>query len=401
MGGRRKAGAAVLAGAVGVALLTFEDRRGGLNGGPLEPLTLHVAAVRPYDVCVACLPPDEGEMTPGDADAHVFLQLVRGSRAAVALLRVSADYKICLRGLEKGSEEYKTALDECHNRSAQVVLRLCREQAGVYIKAGQLLASLRPVLPKPFTDTLSQLCDDAPHSPLHDVRRVFREEMGADMEQIFHHVDPEPIGCASLAQVHKAWLKQDNGSEGQLVALKVQHAWMSKHTLSDTLVMEAAASALETLFPDIEVKWLIPVFKRNLESELNFLSEARNMQRCAYNFLGMPGVRVPELLENLSSRRILTMEFVNGTKVNDVEGLRAQGFDPVSVGRDVTKIFGEMVFCHGFVHCDPHPGNMLVAHRRNTSGGVGGVKGEFDVVVLDHGLYRQLAPSMRRGYCEM
>ena len=260
-------------------------------------------------------------------------QIVRGSRAAVALVRVAADYKISLRGLEKSTDEYRAALAECHSRAAQSVLQLCRQQAGVYIKAGQLLASLRPVLPQQFTETLAQLCDDAPRSPLHDVRRVFREEMGADMEQIFHHVDPEPIGCASLAQVHKAWLRQDDGSEGRMVALKVQHAWMSRHTRSDTLVMEAAASILELLFPAIEIKWLIPVFRRNLESELNFLSEARNMQRCAFNFQDMVGVRVPTLLEHLTSRRILTMEFINGVKVNDVDSLRARGFDPVLVAR--------------------------------------------------------------------
>jgi len=372
--GNRKAQAAVLAvGTVGVAWLTFEDRRGGLSGGPFEPLTLYVAAI------------------------------VRGSRAAVALVRVAADYKISLRGLEKSTDEYRAALAECHSRAAQSVLQLCRQQAGVYIKAGQLLASLRPVLPQQFTETLAQLCDDAPRSPLHDVRRVFREEMGADMEQIFHHVDPEPIGCASLAQVHKAWLRQDDGGEGRMVALKVQHAWMSRHTRSDTLVMEAAASILELLFPAIEIKWLIPVFRRNLESELNFLSEARNMQRCAFNFQDMVGVRVPTLLEHLTSRRILTMEFINGVKVNDVDSLRARGFDPVLVASNVTRIFGEMVFCHGFVHCDPHPGNMLVVprHEPAATAARGRGKNEFDVVVLDHGLYREISPAMRRGYCEM
>jgi len=333
---------------------------------------------------------------------------VRGGRSAVALVRVASDYKISLWGLEKGSEEYQVALADCHGRAAQKVLRLCREQAGVYIKAGQLLAALRPVIPQQFTDTLAQLCDDAPQSPLHDVKRVFREEMGTDMEEMFYHVEPEPIGCASLAQVHKAWLKQGDGSKGQMVALKVQHAWMSKHTASDTLAMEAAARILQTIFPDIDVKWLIPLFRRNLQSELNFLSEARNMQRCAYNFEGTVGVRVPQLLQRFTSRRILTMEFIQGVKVNDVTGLQAQGFEPALVGREVTKLFGEMVFCHGFVHCDPHPGNLLVAPRHGAAlaaaAGSRSWKGggrEFDVVILDHGLYREIAPAMRRGYCEM
>jgi aarF domain-containing kinase len=319
-------------------------------------------------------------------------------------VRVAADYKLSLRGVDKGSEAYVEALEDCHARSADKVLQLCRAQAGVYIKAGQLLASLRPVVPRQFTDALAQLCDDAPQSPLHDVRRVFREELGADMEQIFHHVDPKPIGCASLAQVHRAWLREQDGSEGKMVAVKVQHAWMSKHTQSDTLVMETAAQILELLFPDVEIKWLIPVFRRNLSSELNFMCEASNMQRCARNFDGDPGVRVPELLKNFTSKRVLTMEYINGVKVNDVDGLRAHGFDPARVGREVTRIFGEMVFCHGFVHCDPHPGNMLVTKPQHAAGGGGAGRAgrdDFDVVVLDHGLYREIPNQMRLGYCEM
>jgi hypothetical protein len=232
------------------------------------------------------------------------------------------------------------------------------------------------------------------------VLRVIRQELGAEMEQIFYRLDPEPIGCASLAQVHKAWLKEADGSEGQMVALKVQHAWMSKHTRSDTLVMEAAVAILESVFRELDVKWIIPVFQRNIESELNFLSEASNMRRCAYNFEGVPGVRVPELVESLTTKRVLAMEFVHGVKVNDLAGLRAEGFDPALVGRELTKIFGEMVFCHGFVHCDPHPGNMLVTHRRPDRGKRVS-RGEFDVVVLDHGLYREIAPAMRRAYCEL
>ena len=138
------------------------------------------------------------------------------------------------------------------------------------------------------------------------------------------------------------------------------------------------------------------------------------MQRCAHNFAGDPGVRVPALVPHLTSKRVLAMEYIDGIKVNDVAGLRAAGFDPVLVGRAVTRVFGEMVFCHGFVHCDPHPGNMLVSwsHRGSASqgasrGGPGGgeqgrgMRDGFDIVVLDHGLYKELATATRRGYCEM
>ena len=119
----------------------------------------------------------------------------------VALL-VAVDYNWSLRGMsDHKTPEYVLALSACHERSAQRVLDLCRTQAGVYIKAGQHVASLRPIVPREFTDTLGTLCDDAPRSTLAEVERVFSDDLGLSPSEAYASFDPEPLGCASLAQV--------------------------------------------------------------------------------------------------------------------------------------------------------------------------------------------------------
>ncbi|KAJ1482531.1 hypothetical protein T484DRAFT_1803693 [Baffinella frigidus] len=135
---------------------------------------------------------------------------------------VAVDYKLSLRGMsDHKAPEYVRALSACHDRSAQRVLDLCRTQAGVYIKAGQHVTSLRPIVPREFTEMLASLCDDAPQSSLAEVERVFADELGFSPLEAsrggFASFDPEPLGCASLAQVHKATL---NDGSGRVVAVK-------------------------------------------------------------------------------------------------------------------------------------------------------------------------------------
>uniref|UniRef100_A0A7S4NHC3 ABC1 atypical kinase-like domain-containing protein n=1 Tax=Guillardia theta TaxID=55529 RepID=A0A7S4NHC3_GUITH len=328
----------------------------------------------------------------------VTTSVTRACRSFWVLGKVAVDYKRTIF-LYKSTDQYKEELSKCHRRSADELLRLCQKQAGVYIKAGQHISSLRPVIPAEFTDTLSCLCDKAPQSTLQDVERVFRDDIGMEMSDVFEDFDPVPVGCASLAQVHKARLKKRSALPEQFpetVAVKVQHSWMSQHTESDLLAVEVVAAVIELLFKGVQVKWILPVFRSNLDTELDFRSECANLKQCAYNFRNDVDIRVPLLVEHLCSKRVLTMEFIEGVKIDDKEKLIQQGIDPTKVAQSVTKLFGEMIFLHGFVHCDPHPGNMLV--QKVTNGRTGR---NYNLVVLDHGLYREISSESRKTYCTL
>ena len=365
------------AGAAGAAALPGE----GLSDDPLERVKVRASAAR------------------------------RGARAFAVFGSAAIDYKWSLHGMDRKTDDYKLALAACHTRAADRLLFLCSTQAGVYIKAGQLLASTRPFIPSEFSSKLSQLHDNAPQSPLADVEKVFHQDMGLEIERTFEWFDPAPHGCASLAQVHRAGLKTESGGV-EIVAVKVQHAWMSQHTASDLTAMKWVARAIELSFPGVEVQWLLPVFRASLSKELDFRLEHQNAKRCASNFNEDATVYVPKNVDRLCSRRILTMEFIDGVKVDEIQRLQDKGFDPRAVAHMVTRVFGEMVFHHGFVHCDPHPGNMLVrwapsksksatttieeASEHKDSG-----SGFPQLVILDHGLYREIDEGVRVNYCRL
>lgn len=134
-------------------------------------------------------------------------------------------------------------------------------------------------------------------------------------------------------------------------------------------------------------------FNRNLPLELDFGHEARNSQRVARNFAADPTFATPRIVWPLTGPRVLTMEFVRGFKPNDLGALRAHGVAPEAVVALLGRVFHEQVFSHGFVHCDPHPGNVLLRPAPAT--------GRLQLVLLDHGLYRELAPPFVTDYARL
>ncbi|XP_018431185.1 PREDICTED: uncharacterized aarF domain-containing protein kinase 1, partial [Nanorana parkeri] len=233
-----------------------------------------------------------------------------------------------------------------HSRSAHRLLDLCCANRGTFIKVGQHLGAMEYLLPPEYTRTLSVLHSQAPPTPLPDVLRVIREELGKEVKQVFAHFEETPQGAASLAQVHRAVLK-----DGRTVAVKVQHPKVQSQSSRDIRLMEAAMVS------------------------------------------GFPFLKIPRIHWELSTRRLLVMEYVEGGQVNDKEYMERNKIDVDQVSRALGKLYSEMIFVHGFVHCDPHPGNILVRH----SAEIGGP----EIILLDHGLYQKLNDTFRLDYCRL
>ncbi|XP_035230873.1 uncharacterized aarF domain-containing protein kinase 5-like isoform X2 [Stegodyphus dumicola] len=132
--------------------------------------------------------------------------------------------------------------------------------------------------------------------------------------------------------------------------------------------------------------------KENLQTELDFINEAINMERCAKDLKHLSFVHVPKVYWNMSSKRILTAEFIDGVKVDDIEGIKKMGLDIADVGKKMVRAFAEQIFHTGFVHADPHPGNVFVRKGKNN---------EAEIVLLDHGLYEYLPESNRLSLCKL
>ncbi|KAG0249189.1 hypothetical protein BG011_009521 [Mortierella polycephala] len=302
-----------------------------------------------------------------------------------------ADYKILhLRYASVGytSDTYKAERKVVHQRCADRLLGLCRLNTGIYCKAGQHVASLTYVVPPEYTNTLSVLQDRAPFKSMKEVEQVFQEEFGQRPMDLFREFDSVPLAAASLAQVHRAVTM-----DGRLAAVKVQYNDVSRLFKTDMWTMQTISSMIGFIFPEFELGWIVNEFRENLTSEFDFTNEARNGEATKERFRNRSDFYVPEIFWDLSSKKILTMEFIDGVKVNDVEGLHKLGVSPKWVRQTLLEVFAEMMYQHGVVHCDPHAGNILITKDSFT--------GKSCFVLLDHGLYRTLDETFRYNYCQL
>lgn len=313
--------------------------------------------------------------------------VVRFTRTALTVLAISYDYKKSLWNVEKTSELYNELLSQVHSRSANQLRDLCFRNAGLYIKVGQHLGSLDYMLPEEYVQVLKIFHHTAPRSSLADIQQVFKEELGKTPVDLFQSFDVHPLGAASLAQVHKAVLK-----DGRTVAVKVQHKDILDHSSSDVKTMEFLVNVVKRLFPDFQFSWLVEETKKNLPLELDFLNEGKNSEKLQEKFSRHTFLKVPEVYWNYSTKRILTMEYCEGGHVNDLQYMRDHGISSDEVSSKVGKIYSEMIFVQGCIHCDPHPGNILI--RKNSQGTV-------EIVMLDHGLYHEITSNFRVNYCKM
>lgn len=313
---------------------------------------------------------------------------VRVGRAVATTAVISYDYLTSLRSVPYGSEEYLQRRSQVHLRSARRLCELCCANRGTFIKVGQHLGALDYLLPEEYTSTLKVLHSQAPQSSMEEVRQVIREDLGKEIHDLFLSFEDTPLGAASLAQVHKAVLH-----DGRTVAVKVQHPKVQAQSSKDILLMEVLVLAVKQLFPDFEFMWLVDEAKKNLPLELDFLNEGRNAEKVAHMLRHFDFLKVPQIHWELSTKRVLLMEFVEGGQVNDRAYMEKNRIDVNEISCHLGKMYSEMIFVNGFVHCDPHPGNVLVRKRPDT--------GKAEIVLLDHGLYQVLTEEFRLDYCHL
>ncbi|XP_057336838.1 aarF domain-containing kinase 1 [Microplitis mediator] len=315
--------------------------------------------------------------------------IVRLSRAAVKVFIIGSHYKKALydSNLEKSSPEYTKAKSEAHIFGAQKLLELCCANKGVYIKIGQHIGALDYLLPTEYVTTMRVLHSSAPQSPFSDVLTVLKEDFKKDPYEIFESIEPEPLGAASLAQVHKATLK-----DGRVVAVKVQHRAVKSNSYVDIRTMAALVKITSWIFPEFKFDWLVDETKKNIPRELNFTWEGKNAERLKNLFSHYKWLRVPEVHWDLSSSRVLTMEFVKGGQINDLKYIRDNNINPYEVSSKLGRLYSHMIFITGFVHSDPHPGNILVKKTDEN---------DAELIVLDHGLYAELTDEFRWSYSKL
>ncbi len=244
-------------------------------------------------------------------------------------------------------------------QSRAVRFRLALEELGpTFVKFGQFLSVRADILPRDFVYELSKLQDEVAPLPYEQIRKVVEDELKAPIETLFCAFDKEPIASASLSQVHRAILK-----EGCEIVVKIQRPFVSGKIDTDLSIMETIAGWIEREIR--EAREYEPLAKvrgigKNLKSELNFINEGRAIDQFRTNFEDDKFILIPKVYWNLSTSRILTLEYIEGIKITDSDVPEKTGLSRKDLSLIVIDSIFRQIFIHRFFHADPHPGNILV-----------------------------------------
>ncbi|HKK91579.1 MAG TPA: AarF/UbiB family protein [Desulfobacteraceae bacterium] len=253
----------------------------------------------------------------------------------------------------------RTRRERVEKLSGNERIRMIFEELGpTFIKFGQILSSRPDLIPVGLLKELSRLQDHVPPFSFDDARRIIVSEFGSSLEEVFEYMDEEPIASASIGQVHRAGLKDVNE-----VAVKIQRPGIRKTIEVDLEIMHHLATLMEAhveeIGPHRPVK-IVEEFKKSLEKELDFSIEASNIERMARQFENDATVHIPMVFREESSQRVLTMEYIRGIKVSDVEALDRADFKRKLITRRGADFVLKQIFEFGFFHADPHPGNIFI-----------------------------------------
>ncbi|HET6304261.1 MAG TPA: AarF/ABC1/UbiB kinase family protein, partial [Myxococcota bacterium] len=250
---------------------------------------------------------------------------------------------------------------------------------GGLIKLGQLGSLRSEVIPEEVTRELARLQDRVPPHPFAEIAAQIETELGAPLGQRFSWFDPEPLAAASLGQVHRA-----RDLEGTELAVKLLYPGVERSVAVDLAMTHLGL----WLFDFVAVADLMRVYREiraSLLGEMDYEREGRAAETIARNLASDPALfaklRLPAIHWKTTTRRVLSMEYIEGTKITDREALVARGIDPEQAVVTATRAFLHMIFRDGFFHCDPHPGNLLV---------------DLDgrVAIVDFGMNKQIEPEV-------
>jgi predicted unusual protein kinase regulating ubiquinone biosynthesis (AarF/ABC1/UbiB family) len=228
-----------------------------------------------------------------------------------------------------------------------------------FIKIGQALGTRADLLPLAYVKELATLQDNVPAFPTADAFARIEAELGRPLHELYPEIDSEPIAAASLGQVYRARLRT-----GEEVAVKVQRPNLESTISFDVAILFRLVKLTNRFFPkaneNADWEGMLREFHTTIHEEMDYVKEGRNADRFRYSFRTWRAIRVPKIFWTHTSTRVLTLEFIRGTKVVDLQGLKANRISPVKVNRLLIRTYLKQLLEDGFFHADPHPGNLLV-----------------------------------------
>ncbi len=242
------------------------------------------------------------------------------------------------------------------NWAERIVMAL-EELGPTFVKFGQILSTRPFLIPAELTLALAKLQDQVAPFDSAEARSIIERELGKSIADLFIRFDDSPIASASLSQVHRAQLQ--SGAE---VAVKIQRPNVSEIIEKDLAILRDLAGLLARYVPEarqFDPVAIVDEVWKSARHEVDFAFEARNLEIYARNFADDPRIVLPEIFWDFCTTRVLTLSFIDGIKISDIERLRAAGIDPAELVKVGGQIVAKQIFEHGFFHADPHPGNLF------------------------------------------
>jgi predicted unusual protein kinase regulating ubiquinone biosynthesis (AarF/ABC1/UbiB family) len=279
-----------------------------------------------------------------------------------------------------GSKYARRRMSERHRRRAIKFREAALKMGGVLIKLGQFLSTRADLMPEEYIEELGKLQDQVPAVSYEEIKQVIEEEFGKPVEEVFSEFYPSATAAASLAQVHHAVLPT-----GEKVAVKVQRPGIDDLINTDLAIFSYIMEGVHR-FTRVgnrtDIPGLVEEFARVLGEELDFYREGYNAERFRKNFEGNPIIYIPKIYWDYTRDRVLTLEAVEGIKINDYKALEEAGIDRTEVAYEVVQSYMQQVLEDGFFHADPHPGNLFV------------VPGP-EITFVDFGMVGEITPEMK------
>ena len=306
-------------------------------------------------------------------------RLKRYKDVALLLVKYGRSDLVKQAGLEDHLELDETALAEVAPKAEELAADL--EKLGpTFIKLGQLLSTRADLLPTPYLEALARLQDQIEPFPFEEVDRIVSGELGVRISKAFADFDPQPLAAASLAQVHLAHMR-----DGRAVVVKVQRPNIREQIVEDLEGLGQIAQFLDAhteLGKRYDFGNMLQGLRSSLLRELDFKLEANNLITFAENLREFDLIIIPEPVEDFCTSRILTMEYIPGKKITELNPLRLMEIDGPGLARELFRAYLKQILLDGFVHADPHPGNVFLTE-------------DDRIALLDLGMVTRLQPGFR------
>ncbi len=254
------------------------------------------------------------------------------------------------------------------------------------MKMGQFASTRSDLIPEYITKELAKLKNQVPSYPPEEAKTVIEQELGARTENLFESFHENPLGSASIGQVHYAVLKS-----GEPVAVKVQRPDIEDRIKTDLEILKQLAVLAEFRLEwavRYQVKEIVEEFAKALQAELDYTIEGRNGDKIANQFTKNPHIHIPDVYWDYTTKKVLTMEYVSGTKLNDVRLLAREGYNIKKLAERLAHAVFHQIFMEGFFHADPHPGNIAA------------LPGD-GIVFMDFGMIGRLTPDMKDNFATL